>query len=110
MRKSLLVMMIVISTQSWCGSIAQSNPEKVVAQLPGSSLKWIEAAEPEFRRRNLDVSNYDVAVVDDPDSVIVALSSPDQPEGAKGSLGKYPAYEVEIRKKDMKILRSNYVK
>lgn len=110
MRKLILAMMIAISTQGWCISMAQSNPDKVVAQLPGHSLKWIEAAEPEFRRRNLDVSNYIVSVVDRPDSVIVALSSPDQPEGARGSVGKYPGYEVEISKKDMKILRSNYVR
>jgi hypothetical protein len=90
--------------------MAQSNTEKVVAQLPGHSLKWIEAAVPEFRRRNIDVSNYIVSVVDHPDTVIVALSSPDRPEGARGSVEKYPGYEVEISKRDMKILRSNYVR
>ena len=101
---------MVISAQGWYTSMAQSSPEKVIAQFPGSTLKWIEAAEPEFRRRNLDVSIYIVAVVDHPDSVIVALSSPDRREGARGSVGKYPGYEVEISKKDMKVPRSNYVR
>jgi hypothetical protein len=93
-----------------CTRVAQSNPEKVVAQFPGSTLKWIEAVEPEFRRRNLDLNNYIVSVVDHRESVVVALSSPDQPEGARGSVGKYPGYEVEISKDGMKILRSNYVR
>lgn len=82
----------------------------IVAQIPGHRLKWIEAAEPEFRRRNLDVNNYIVFVDDAPDSVIVSLGSPDQPEGARGSAGTYPGYVVEISKKDMKILRSHYVR
>jgi hypothetical protein len=111
MRKALLaVVMVVISAQGWYTSMAQSNSQKVIAEFPGSTLKWIEAAEPEFHRRNLDLSNYIVAVVDYGDSVIVALSSPDQPAGARGSVGKYPGYEVEISKNGMKILRSNFVR
>jgi hypothetical protein len=111
MRKALLAaVLIVTSAQGWYISMAQSNPEKVIAEFPGSTLKWIEAAEPEFHRRNLDLSNYIVAVVDHGDSVIVALSSPDQPAGARGSVGKHPGYEVEISKDGMKILRSNFVR
>jgi hypothetical protein len=111
MRKALLaVVIVVISAQGRYISMAQSNAQKVIAEFPGSSLKWIEAAEPEFHRRNLDLGNYIVSVVDHGDSVIVALSSPDQPAGARGSVGKYPGYEVEISKKDMQIVRSNYVR
>ena len=106
----LLVIMIVISTQGWYTSRAQSNPENTVKEFPGTAIKWIEVATPEFRRRNLDLNNYTVSIFDDGDSVFVVLISLDQPEGARGSAGTYPGYEVEISKKDMTVLRSYYAK
>jgi hypothetical protein len=84
------------------------NRPKVLAEFKGSSLKWIHAADPAFRREKLDLDNYIVSVVEQEDSVIVLLTSPDSVEGSRGSTGKYPGYEVEIRKKDLKIIRSNY--
>ena len=107
----LLIIMIEISTQGWYTSMAQSTPENAVKELPGTAIKWIEIAMPEFRRRNLDLNNYTVSIFDDGDFVFVVLTSLDQPKGgAKGSAGTYPGYEVEISKKDMTVLRSYYAK
>jgi hypothetical protein len=44
------------------------------------------------------------------DSVTVILRSSDGVEWATGSTGRYPGYEVEISKKDLKVLRCNYVR
>lgn len=102
--------MVAMTLQSCSKSTAQSSSSEVVAEFPGYSLEWIEVAKPEFARRNLDLSNYTVLVVIHRDSVIVALTSIDQPEGARGNLGTHPGYEVEISKNKMKILRSSYVR
>lgn len=110
MRKFILAMVMAASIQGWNISMAQSNPPKVAAELPGSCLKWIHAAEPEFQRKHLDLDNYTISVLEQEESVTVILSSVDAPEGARGSVGKHPGYEVEISKKNMKILRSNYVR
>lgn len=91
-------------------SMAQTNSEKMKVEFPGSCLKWIRAAEPEFQRRHLDESNYIIYVHEKDDSVVITLGSPDAPKGVRGSVGTYPGYEVEISKKDLKILRSNYIR
>ena len=68
------------------------------------------AAEPEFQRRKLDLNKYTVSVIEERDSVAVVLKSLDAIEGVRGSSGSYPGYEVEISKKDLKVVRSNYVR
>ena len=110
MKECMLAMAIAISTPGWGVVMAQSNPPKVVAEFPGACLKWVRAAEPEFQRKNLDLANYTISVVEQGEFITVMLSSPDAPEGARGSVGKHPGYEVEISKKDLTIVRSNYVR
>jgi hypothetical protein len=58
----------------------------------------------------LDLDKYIVSVVEQDDSVMVGLRSPDSVPGARGSTGRYPGYEVEINEKDLKVVRSNYVR
>ena len=82
----------------------------VEAELPGSTLKWIHIAEGEFDQKNLDLDRYRVSVVEEKNSVVVILSGLNEPKNVRGSLGPYPGYEVEISKKDRKVLRSNYVR
>jgi hypothetical protein len=110
MKRFVLAIMVVIAVLGWGSLRAQSNPPKVMAEFAGASLKWIRAAEPEFQRRKLDLDKYTVSVVEQKDSVTVGLRSPDAVQGAMGSSGSYPGYEVEISKKDMKVVRSNYVR
>jgi hypothetical protein len=110
MKRFALAVMVVISVLGWSALRAQSNPPKVMAEFAGASLKWIHAAEPEFQRRKLNLDKYTISVVEERDSVTVVLISLDAVEGAKGSSGSYPGYEVEISKKDLKVVRSNYVR
>jgi hypothetical protein len=82
----------------------------IVAQLPGSSLKWIHIAEREFERAGLDLDKYKIIVVEEDNSMIVILKGLNEPKVVRGSIGQYPGYEVEIGKKDLKVIRSNYVR
>ena len=90
--------------------MAQSNPPKVLAEFPGTALKWIHAAEPVLQEKKLDLDKYTISLLEQGDSVTVILKSGDSVQGARGSTGKYPGFEVEISKKDLKVLRSNYVR
>ncbi len=110
MNRFALAIMLVISIPGWSALMAQSNPPKVMAEFTGASLKWIHAAEPEFQRRKFDLDKYTVSVVEQDDSVTVGLRSYDVVKGAMGSTGSYPGYEVEISKKDLKVVRSNYIR
>ncbi len=110
MKRFALAMIVLISVLGWSMSMAQSKPPKVIAEFSGASLKWIHAAEPEFQRKKLDLDKYTVSVVEQDDSVTVALTSSDSVQGARGSTGSYPGFVVEINKKDMKVVRSNYIR
>lgn len=110
MKTFVWAMVLVISLLGWTGLFAQSKPSGVMAEFTGASLKWIRAAEPEFQRRKLPLEKYMVSVVDQDDSVVVDLTSLDSAKRTRGSTGSYPGYEVEIRKKDLKVVRSNYIR
>jgi hypothetical protein len=89
--------------------MAQQGPAKVVAELPGTALRWIHAAEPVFAEQNLKVENYTVGVMEKGDTVTVSLSSNPTP-GARGSTGKFPGYWVTFSKKTGKILNQAYTR
>ena len=110
MRKNaLFAMAIIVAAAQSCA--AQQRPNVgVLAELPGSSLKWIHIAEPEFERQNLDVSKYSVSVVEDGDSVHVTLTNPHRKQGARGNPGPLPEYDVEIRRTDLKVVRQSYIR
>jgi hypothetical protein len=110
MKRFMWVTVLAISILGWRELFAQSTPPRVNAEFAGASLKWIHAAEPEFQRRNLNLDKYNVSVVEEDVSVMVSLSAPDAVKGTRGSSGSYPAFEVEISKKDLKVVRSNYVR
>lgn len=112
MKRFVLAMIVVASILVWNASMAESNPPRVMAEFPGSSLKWVRIAEPEFEQRKLDLDNYTITVVEEDDSVAVILRSPETVgvPGLRGSTGKFPGFAVEISKKDRKVIRSNYVR
>jgi hypothetical protein len=92
-----------------------SRSSRILAEFPASSLKWIQIAEPEFRRRQLDVEKYVLSVYDvDDDSVGVLLTewglAKQAETGILGNPGKLPGFEVVIGKKDRRIVRANYIR
>jgi hypothetical protein len=91
-------------------SVAQSGPMKNVGQIPGSALKWIHAAIPEFERQKLNVDRYNVEVVEEDDTVTVMLLNFERPKGVRGNLGPLPEYEVTLSKKDMHLVGAHYVR
>ena len=91
-------------------SMVQSHRPRVMAEFPGASLKWVHAAEPEFQREKLDLDKYTVSVFEEDNSVTISLSSLNSVPGARGSTGTSPGYEVEISKKDLRVLRAHYVR
>lgn len=109
MRNALFALAILVASLQTNG--AQQQPHAgVLAELPGSSLKWIHIAEPEFERQNLDVSKYAVSVVEDDDSVHVTLTNPHRKPGVRGNPGPLPEYDVEIRRTDGKVVRQSYIR
>jgi hypothetical protein len=110
MTKFTLVLVVAFSVRGWSGSMAQPNTPTVAAAFPGSWLKWIHAAEPDFQRKHLNLDDYKISVAEGDSSVVVVLRSSDAPPGGLGSMGTHPGYEVEVSKRDLQVIRSNYVR
>jgi hypothetical protein len=110
MRKPWLIGIAAPLLFGWSASMAQSSAERTVAKFPGSYLKWIRVAEAEIHRKHLNLDNYIVSVIDEDENVAVCIKSADAPEGSKGSGGSHVGYEVEISKRDSKVVRSYYLR
>jgi len=110
MIRVLVGLMLASSVLGLFVARAQSGPPRELAKFPATALKWILIAEPEFEREKLDVDKYTLTVIEDADSVTVMLIGTDNPPGARGSSSRYPGYEVEIRKKDHKMISAHYIR
>jgi hypothetical protein len=110
MKRLMTALVIVGSSLGFVALIAQSTRPAVIAEFRGASLKWIHIAQPEFEREKLDLDNYTVSVVEENHSVTVVLTALDAVKGAFGSSGSHPGFEVEISKKDLKVVRSNFIR
>jgi hypothetical protein len=110
MKIILVTLLLTLSVFKWSATMLQETPPDVTARFPGAALKWVHIAEPEFEREKLDLSKYNVSVVDQENSVVVILRAVGLSENVMGSMGKYPGYSVEISKKDLKIIQKNYAR
>ena len=110
MKRLAFAIIVVASILAMGASMVQSHPPRVMAEFPGASLRWVHTAEPEFQREKLDLDKYTVSVVEEDNFVTVSLSSLDNVQGGRGSTGTSPGYEVEIGRRDLRILRAHYVR
>jgi len=85
---------------------AQSGSQETI-KFPGTALKWVRLAEPEFRKKNVDLDKCVIFLNEEPDVMNVSVKNPNDPPGMRG--GKSPCnLAVEISKKEMKVVRSYY--
>ena len=86
----------------------QNGVPRVTASFPGSELKWTEIAAFEFKKHHVAVDRYTVKVIDEEDVVTVKLVN-FEIDGSKTGRA-FPEYEVVIRKADLKVIGSNYIR
>jgi hypothetical protein len=83
---------------------------KMKASVPGTALKVIHAAMPKFDEQRLDLGKYEVLVVEEESSFTVVFTDPSRQAGQRGSTSSVQTFEVEIRKKDLGIIRANFAR
>lgn len=87
-----------------------TNKDRIkVDTIQGSSFQAIEAAMEVFKRHSPDLVFYKIDVVREKDSILVIFLDKDQQAGTRGSLGR-PGFEVELNARDLRVLRSNFVR
>ena len=83
---------------------------KITATFSGVVLKCLFSAEKDLKLKRIDSDQYEITVLESPDSVTLILKEPGLPKDEKGNSGKIPGYEVEVGKKDHQVIRSNYIR
>jgi hypothetical protein len=107
MKTILLTIAAILSVLALRPSSVQSG-SLVLAEFPASSLKWVHIAEPIFQQRKLELDKYTITVIDEGDTITVIANEAGLSDKVRGSGGKYPAYEVQISKKDEKVVDAHY--
>jgi hypothetical protein len=91
-------------------ALSQADGPKLTAVVPGASIKWLEIANSETRRKHLNPDNFSVSVVEANGLAIVIFKSVNAPAQTKGNGLSRIGYEVQIRKSDAKIVHSNFLR
>ena len=78
--------------------------------ISGGDLKAIQSALPVFEAHGLRVDAYRVIVLEEGESIIVLFDDPDRSPGQKGSTGRMVSFEVRLRKSDLTVVGSNFVR
>ena len=90
--------------------LSRMDKIKALETIQGSSFLAIQAALGVFQRHHPDLAHYKIEVVSERDSVVVIFTDKERPEGTRGSLGVRPGFEVEMSAKDLRVLRSNFIR
>ena len=112
MKQFLLVVLLglILPTRS----VSMKKPEpgviKDVAKLSGLVLRCVFAAKKELEQKKIPLEKYDISILENQNSVMIVLKTPGQAVTVRGDMGKFPGYEVEVRKIDLHIARSNYIR
>jgi hypothetical protein len=81
---------------------------KVVDTVSGHSLRAIQVAYASFSKRNLNLDEYKITVIELGSSVIVLFENKEPLPGQRGSRAANSSYEVELRKGTLELVRENF--
>jgi hypothetical protein len=79
-------------------------------KIQGSSFPVIQAATAVFSKRLSGLEHYGITLVRQGTSLVVVFQDRDTKPGGRGNTGSRSGFEVELDSRDMKVLRSNFVR
>jgi hypothetical protein len=83
----------------------------VIDSITGKGFRIVEAAVPKAIEAKVDLDKYTVSVMDlGEESYYVVFADPKRPPGLVGASLKNPSFQVEIRKIDLRVISSNFVR
>jgi len=93
------------------GAMSAEIPLRVVASISGNHLLAIQAALPEIAARKLDLSRYQVTIVETEASLVILFGSPKRHWEERGNVsGDQLGLEVEVDKKTNQVVRTDYIR
>jgi hypothetical protein len=106
LRAALLLVLCLCTPLSAVGEEFRNVEESI----SGGGFSAIRVAVQELGRKNLDVLGYQITVRQRETSVFVMFDGPNRPPGHRGSWGEKPSFSVELRKGDLALIRSHFVR
>jgi hypothetical protein len=94
----LLVVDFMLVAQARAGSGTKENRAAIAAA--GAALE----------KQHLDMKDYNASVSRDGGALVISFTSRDAPEGARGSAGSRPGYEVELDPASLEVLRAHFIR
>ena len=76
----------------------------------GVDLKAIQRALPVFEKHGMKVDGYRVIVIEENESIIVLFDDPERSPGQRGSTARMVSFEVRLKKADLTVVGSNFVR
>lgn len=107
MKKTLLTSLLAFSLQI---ALASQKLFQLVESISGKSFKIIQATLPEVAKNHFDLEKFKIVVMESESSYLVIFDDPKRAEGQRGNTSKLPSFEIELRKDDLQIVRSNFVR
>lgn len=78
--------------------------------ISGKGFVAIQTALPEFTKKGLNVTQYVIWIRETDASIIVVFDDPQRAPSQRGSSPGKPAFEVELAKPDLKVVRANFAR
>lgn len=92
-------------------SITSGHEGKLIDSIPGNLASPIRTAEKVFQEKHAhDLAEYRITVVSDKNSLTVIFTDKNARPRGRGNPGALPAFEVELKPDDLRVLRSNFVR
>ncbi len=89
---------------------SNTGAAKVADIISGTSLRPLLTAAEVFQKRVPDLSGYNVTLLRDGDSLVVTFTDKEAAAGGRGNPGQRPGFEVAMDPRDMRVLRSNFIR
>lgn len=100
-----------ISMFTWGSTMESIGSYDKVANVDGEHVRIIQATASEFSKHQLDLKRYQVIVIDSGESWVVLYQAKGTLPEHRGSPVKgVPGFTVELKKKDLSVIRSNFVR
>lgn len=81
-----------------------------IMNTPDNNSLAIQKATEVFAEKNLDLSKYDVSVINNGDTLVVVFLDKNRTVNTIGNPGILPGFEVELDAKDLHVLKSHFIR
>lgn len=90
--------------------LARADRHKELPLLDGANLLAVRAAVVAFRQRLPELDPYRITVLRAADTISVLFTDKTAELRGRGSPGKRPGFEVQLDARDLRVLRSNFMR